>query len=121
MKRLAIIGSREYPRLSLVREFVRHLKPTTIIVSGGARGVDAAAIGAAMEFDRPWICFPVPSWAWQLSRRAGFDRNSLIVSHADGLVAFHDGVSNGTLDALLKAEEAGLWIRVYGPLGEIVK
>lgn len=43
MTRLAIVGSRGYFDLGAVRDFVRHCSLDTIIVTGGARGVDQAA------------------------------------------------------------------------------
>ena len=37
--KLAIVGSRDYEHLNLVRYYVESLPPGTTIVSGGARGV----------------------------------------------------------------------------------
>ena len=47
---VAFVGSREYPRLDLVRAHVAALAqkyPDAIVVSGGCRGVDLAAEGEA--------------------------------------------------------------------------
>ena len=35
---LAVVGSRDFPDLDRVRQFIQGLSPRTIIVSGGARG-----------------------------------------------------------------------------------
>ena len=41
--KIAIVGSRDYQHLDRVRIYVESLSPDTIIVSGGARGVDKTA------------------------------------------------------------------------------
>lgn len=45
--------------------------------------------------------------------QAAFYRNGLIVRGADRLIAFWDGLSRGTHDSILKAEEAGKPVEVY--------
>lgn len=50
--RVSIVGSRDYPDLARVRDFVARLArkyPGAIVLSGGARGVDATAEQAAQE------------------------------------------------------------------------
>ena len=102
--RVAIVGSREYRDLKSVREFVRSLPPQTVIVSGGAAGVDAEAERAAAEFG--FICIVVKP-AWRRGRYAGFERNQVIVDLADEVTAFWDGVSRGTQDTMKRAYAAG--------------
>lgn len=46
---VAIVGSRTFPNCDVVRRFVHRLRPGTLVISGGARGVDAAAEEAARE------------------------------------------------------------------------
>ena len=41
--KVAIVGTRTYPDLDQVREYVRKLSPDDIVVSGGAKGVDETA------------------------------------------------------------------------------
>jgi len=41
--KVAIVGSREYLHLAKVREYILNLPQDTIILSGGARGVDKCA------------------------------------------------------------------------------
>jgi predicted Rossmann fold nucleotide-binding protein DprA/Smf involved in DNA uptake len=48
-ERVAIVGAREHPRLDLVREYVRSMPPGTVVVSGGAAGVDRVAEATAVE------------------------------------------------------------------------
>ena len=66
--RVAIVGSREFRDLSRVRRFVADLAakyPDAIVVSGGCRGVDAAAEEAAQKHYLDVISYPViecPNW-----------------------------------------------------------
>lgn len=41
--KIAIIGSRNYPRPELIIDYIARLPPGTTIISGGARGVDSVA------------------------------------------------------------------------------
>lgn len=47
-----------------------------------------------------------------INKRAGFERNSIIVDESDVLVAFWNGKSNGTMDTYQKAVKAGkpVWL-----------
>lgn len=148
MARLVIVGSRGYPLLDLVRSFVQRLKPETVIVSGGARGIDSAAEAAALErgsrvisirpyeFDSIygrkeysidiWSSFTVslkerigPPCFRSYGQAAMF-RNGWIVGLSDGLVAFWDGKSRGTRDSIERANRSLPWVRVYGPDGQIM-
>ena len=109
-KRLAIAGSRNFPRLDLVHQLVNRLQPTTTVVTGGAAGVDQAALAAArargLAAEVYW-----PNWA-QLGQRAGLERNLAMLASVDGLVAFWDGKSKGTLHAIGIARKFHLWLKV---------
>lgn len=114
---LAIIGSRAYPHLDIVRQFVADRDQQTIIVSGGALGVDAAAIGAAIEFGRPYVVWPVPGWEWRKSRGAGLARTRTLLAHVQGVAAFHDGSSTGTAYTIRLAQHLRLWLAVFDAAG----
>lgn len=101
---VAIVGSREYPRMQAVRDFVEQLSIDTIVVSGGARGVDRTAAHAArarglivIEFFADWQRY---------GQSAGFRRNEEIVKLAERVVAFWDGKSKGTAHTLRLARDA---------------
>lgn len=64
---LAIVGSRDFPRLDKVVSFVQKLRPQTIVVSGGARGVDKTAEIAAKKNHLPIKIFPVEKFEWELA------------------------------------------------------
>lgn len=105
---VAVVGSRDFPRLSAVDNRVQmladHYGRTTLkIISGGARGVDRRAIVAAKEcgvateeYEADWT---------HLGRPAGFARNVTLVERANLVIAFWDGQSKGTkhtIDLALK-------------------
>lgn len=114
-RRIAIIGSRDYPDLEQVRAYVRGLPPDTVVVSGGARGVDATA---ADEAERRGLdvreFMPVYD---RHGRRAPLVRNELIVRECTRLVAFCDGKSTGTMHTVGLARKAGKPVELYGPEG----
>lgn len=108
--KIAIVGSREYPNLEEVRKYIRTLPRDTIIVSGGAKGVDRTAAEEArkrglgvVEYLADWDTF---------GKSAGLIRNQTIVDSCDELVAFWDGKSRGTVDSIRKAQnqKKPVWI-----------
>lgn len=103
--KVAIVGSREFKDIFKVADYVESLPQDTIVISGGARGVDTWAIQAATQrglktkvFEADWNTF---------GKSAGMRRNSDIVANCDKLVAFWDGISKGTKDSIDKAKSAG--------------
>lgn len=117
--KLALIGSRDYPALDLVRRFIVDLPADTVVVSGGARGVDSAAEDAARAVGLRVLVLE-PDWE-TLGRRAGLVRNEEVVDEVDEVVAWWDGESRGTVHALQLAVEAGKPITVFGPRGEKIE
>jgi hypothetical protein len=114
--KLAIVGSRNYPRLSLIDKLISQLPDDVEIVSGGARGVDRRAAYSAQkrglkvtELEADWE---------NLGKRAGYLRNVEIVNSADRVVAFWDGVSPGTKHSMRLAKQTGKPLTIYGPEGE---
>jgi predicted Rossmann fold nucleotide-binding protein DprA/Smf involved in DNA uptake len=126
--RLAIVGSRpEYEeedglptarytaatlaRRARVQALVEGLPPGTVVVSGGADGVDtwaeadARRRGLQVEVHRPDYRM--------YGRRAPLKRNDLIVARSDGVVAFWDGKSKGTAYTIEAARRLGLAVRVF--------
>jgi hypothetical protein len=104
-QRVAIVGSREFLDLQLVRDYVARLHAGCTVVSGGARGVDRAAERSARARGLAVVVFPA-DWV-RLGRRAGVVRNREIVDACDFLVAFWDGASPGTRHSLDYAAEVG--------------
>ena len=116
--RIAIVGSRNYPRPDLVAAFVAGLPSNSVGVSGAGRGVDSVAEEAAKARGLQTLVFHAD---WEnLGRKAGPIRNAQIVAHAERVVAFWDGRSRGTVNTLLQASRAGLPIEIFGPDGNSV-
>jgi YspA, cpYpsA-related SLOG family len=111
-RRIAIVGSRDYPDLDAVRRFVATLPAGTVVVSGGARGVDTVAVEAAVAHGLHTVVY-TPDW--RLGTASGLIRNTRIVRDADEVVAFWDGHSRGTADTVRKATRAGLPVRIVRP------
>jgi hypothetical protein len=121
-KRVAVVGSREYPLLKLVREFVRRLAardPGAVVVSGNARGVDRAAEEEARAAGLEVVSLPA-DWGAH-GKAAGFVRNGQIVERCDAVAAFWDGQSSGTVDTVRRAEAAGKKVSVWGPDGGAIR
>lgn len=104
--KLAIIGSRGFTDYDFLKKNVTHfLKRNSLvcthIVSRGAKGADTLASQYATEQQLEMIVFK-PDWK-RFGKRAGFIRNTTIIENADVVIAFWDGSSNGTKDAIMKA------------------
>ena len=138
--RIAVVGSRTFPAtkaqfdaMSATRQqetldagqamvlsvLERALHTGDSVVSGAAAGPDSWGVEAAEGLGFPTTEFPA---AWRrpdgsTNRGAGFERNSTIVANADGVLAFYDGQSRGTLDTINKAKAAGKPVRVMDPTG----
>lgn len=111
MTRIAIVGSRNYPHLDSVRGYVNRLPLDSIVISGGAQGVDRIAANAASARGMKTIVHE-PEWN-KYGKSAGMIRNSAIIDDCEKLVAFWDGESRGTADSIEKAKKAGKFTIIY--------
>lgn len=120
-ERIAIIGSRDYPRLTdvdrLIASFIFQGTEwgVTEIISGGARGVDRRA---AVEARKRGIPVREIEPDADLVRSHGFrhaalKRNREIVEQADVVYAFWDGDSTGTSNTIAHALVLGKVLYVY--------
>lgn len=112
-KKVAIVGSRKYGELGRVREYVRRLPDGASVISGGAPGVDSAAEDEARLMGIH-VTQVRPDYDSHPPHIAPIVRNSRIVELCDELVAFWDGESGGTWDAISKAKRAGKLSDVFG-------
>lgn len=118
--KLAIVGSRTYPDLAQVRDFVATLPPDTVVVSGGAKGVDKAAEYAARARGLAFTLF-LPAFEEHGTTYSAQDygkRNSEIVAYCDALVAFPYGDAKGSTDTISKALRARRRVVTFEP-GEV--
>jgi YspA, cpYpsA-related SLOG family len=103
--KIAVVGSRDYPDLRHVEEYIIHVfSPEDILVSGGALGVDRTAHVTCFKLGIKCIIF-VPNWELY-GKSAGFIRNKLIVKECDRLVAFWHNESRGTENSINEALKA---------------
>jgi hypothetical protein len=106
--RVAIVGSRKFPDVVTVYEYVDKLPKDTIVISGGAKGVDEAVEYAARQCGLKVISIPVSGDEWKVvGNGAGHIRNQSIIDMAGRVVAFHENSSPGTANTIQKTKAAG--------------
>lgn len=128
MKHIAIVGSRPFPDAPFntricqqVFAYVSTLPKDTVIVSGGAAGVDSYAVKAGKYYGLPDPIVHLPKWQYpdgSFNNKAGFERNELIVRDADEVVAFWDGKSKGTGSTIRIAQHANKPVNIF-PIVEV--
>lgn len=123
---VGIVGSRDFRDLDAVGRFIVALPPTTVVVTGGARGVDATAEEIArrrVRFPTPVIFRPLGSDREECGDCCYHRRNRRIVAyvkaHGGEIVAFSrrggSGTYNttpGTASTLAIAEEQRVPFRI---------
>jgi hypothetical protein len=112
-----IAGSRGIHSFSLVRQIIASCGWTpTLIISGGARGVDKLAEKYADLYNIPVKVFPA-DWN-KYGNSAGYIRNKEMAEHAEALIAIWDGESKGTKHMINIAKKKGLicyiWVQDDG-------
>lgn len=118
IRRIAIVGSRHYPNMIKVVEFVERLPPEITVVSGGAPGVDTLAVQTAK---RRGINTKEHLAEWnKYGKGAGYRRNRFIIIDADVVVVFWDGASKGTKNSIKLARDHNKALYVYGPDGKLL-
>lgn len=115
---VAIVGSRSFPQLKMVEWFVRDLPKGVTVVSGGAKGVDTAAVEAAKKYGLPYREH-LPDLEgckerYEYAKRY-FERNQRIVDDADLVVAFSEKDKGGTWDTVKRAKKAGKPVKIIRP------
>lgn len=108
--KLAVVGSRTFNDYQTLTKVLSWYNINTII-SGGATGADKMAAKYAQELNINLIEH-IPDWNIY-GKRAGFVRNRKIIEHADEVVAFWDGISNGTKDSIRISQELNKPIYVH--------
>lgn len=110
--KIAIVGSRTFGDMLTDRrirrqvfDYVATLPKDTVIVSGGASGVDTWAESAAKEHGLAVIVYK-PDWK-AFGKSAGFIRNRKIITEADAVVAFWNMESKGTAHSIGLARAQG--------------
>jgi len=106
-----IAGSRGITDYQLVAAAVAESGfDVTVVVSGGAKGVDSLGERWALEHGVP-VERVLPDWR-RYGRGAGLVRNAEMIDGADALVALWDGASRGTAHVIRMARKRGLSVHV---------
>ncbi len=110
---VAIVGSRGWPkaRLHEVQDYVSFLPNGTIILSGGAVGVDTAAEEAARQLGME-VRIHKPNYDLY-GPRAPLIRNITIAEECTRMVAFWDGISTGTMHVVRQARARNKLVEVF--------
>ena len=128
--KIAVIGSRSFSNYRLLSEKldkIQQLQQIDVIVSGGAKGADSySEFWANMHnvetkifladwdnITRPGATVKRNKYGKQYDSSAGHVRNQLIIDYADIIVAFWDGRSPGTNNAIDLAKDANKPIKVF--------
>ncbi len=101
--KLAVIGSRAFADVELLERTLDQLR-FTCLISGGSQGADRVAESYARARGIPVEIFKPD---WRMGRGAGPARNTQIIEACEHVVAFWDGTSKGTKDAISKARAKG--------------
>lgn len=116
--KIGIVGSRKFPQLNLVKWFVDELPKGCIVVSGGARGVDTAAVQAAKSRGLETIVH-LPDLSGCKERidytRRYYARNQLIADDVSFLVAFTEKDRGGTWDTIKRVRQLKKPVKVIRP------
>lgn len=117
--KFAFVGSREFPESAYVRihQAINVLPSQATVISGGAPGVDSVAVKFARERGLKTEVIPAKDADGKFSSHRAFQRNSEIVQEADNVLAFWDGISNGTRHAIWVSAQAQKPILVIMPSG----
>jgi len=111
--KLIVAGSRSFNDYELLKSkldyFLSEVTGKIEIVSGTCHGADKLGERYALECGYAIKRFAAD---WAIGKTAGFVRNEQMAAYSTHLVAFHDGVSKGTLMMIRLAKSRGLKIRV---------
>lgn len=115
--RVGIVGSRHFPDLDRVADYVRSLPGSASLITGSASGVDATATRVARERGLP-VRVIAASFEEAGNAVRAADRNQRLIEACDVLVAFWDGASHGTRQTVERALDSAREVHVYTRAGE---
>jgi predicted Rossmann fold nucleotide-binding protein DprA/Smf involved in DNA uptake len=103
---IGVVGSRDFPKLHWVDNFISRLPHKKVIVSGGARGVDKAAYDAAIKYGHHYKPFHVEEWEWRVLKtlvhiaEIAYIRNEALVRYIlkmKGIIVIFAKLENGNV------------------------
>lgn len=110
--KVIIAGGRDfndYNLLCKVCDYMLQNQTEIEIISGTANGSDKLGEKYANEKGYKLIKFPAD---WSVGKSAGYIRNEKMAKYADALIAFHNGISRGTMHMINLAKQYGLKIKI---------
>lgn len=109
--RLAIVGGRDFNNYLLFKSALTPYNFTTV-VSGGAHGADNLAERYAWQFNKKLMIF-LPDWDKYVAS-TGPIHNKEIVQNSNGVIAFWDGKSRGTMSTIKYCQEINHPYKIVG-------
>jgi len=109
--RIAVIGDKDFDNYaqmeSVLNTFIGiHKEKTISIVSGGNDGAHSSAKKYASEKGLKFDCYPADNDRY--GKVAGFIRNKELVGASDRVIAFWDGRTSETKNAIEEAERVDI-------------
>ena len=111
----AVIGSRGITDVDFICSVLDTFNDITLIVSGGARGVDTIGADYCKHILGIEPLIFRPEYDKYSSKVAPMKRNKTIIDNCQAVIAFWDGESKGTLDAMKTARAQGKQVFVFNP------
>jgi hypothetical protein len=112
---VVVCGSRDWPEDKLwfvTAAMIEHFPHGALVITGGARGVDAWAYREAVRLKWPTKVIPA-DWD-RYGKRAGFLRNIAMLDEGpEKVLAFHVGNSKGTAHTIREAHRRGIPFKRY--------
>jgi len=108
--KLAVIGSKEFQDFRLLAIEIEKENNVTKIISGAALGTDSLARRYAIQNNISLLEFP-PDYA-KYGTQAKHVRDNQIVNHCDKVLAFWDGVCEGTKYTMDYAHQQKVPVRI---------
>lgn len=117
--RILVSGSRDHASPSVVEAFIASVPEGSIIIHGGAKGVDTIAAIAAERRGLHTACVKA-IWKFH-ARAAGPRRNAaMMLLDPDYIVAFPMPDSKGTADQIKRGQTEGVETFVVAPSGRVI-
>jgi hypothetical protein len=113
---LVVSGSRNFSNPSIIAQHLQQAlqkQPNLVLISGGAKGADRLVQEWASNNHVP--CLVVPAKWHKFGKSAGPIRNNFMLAMGQGLLAFPQASSKGTVSIIRQAKKLGLPTKVVQP------
>lgn len=111
---MAVVGARDHSNPHQVQVEINQLPAETVVVSGGARGIDRVAVTLAKHRGLQTIELKA-DWS-EGDNKAGLRRNHDVLACVDEVIAFPWWGCTGTLHTIREGRKLGLPVTVVKPI-----